>query len=93
MMKTFETKLNESGPVERFSQRLENGVKILEHETITTIKITDGRYETVPIRRTPRLVIEDAVTATKNMVAKTRSEISGLDGILRCIARKPVHSR
>ena len=92
-MKTFDTKINDSGPVERFSRRIENGVEIVEHETVTTIKVNDGRYETVPIRRGPRLVIGDAVTATKNIVAKTRSEISGLDSILRCTTGKPVHSR
>jgi hypothetical protein len=82
-MKTFETKINDSGPVERFSRRLENGVEIIEHETVATIKMHGDRYETVSPRRSPRLVVEDAVSATRNIISKTRSEIAGLDNILR----------
>ena len=71
-----------SQPRERFSRRFVNGVEILEHEMIQKITINEGRFETRGTR-TPRLIINDAVSATRDFISKTRSDIADLDTFLR----------
>ena len=83
-MKAQETNINFAKDRERFSRRLQNGVEILEHETHRTITFDEGRYESRNSQ--PRLVIGDALTATRTFIAKTRSDIRGLNSLLRSIA-------
>lgn len=94
-MKTLETKRNDSArPQERFSRRTQNGVEILEHETTQVIKMNGDRYETVhPAPPAPRLVISDAPSATKLLIAKTRSDIAGLNAFLRAITNPPMKAK
>lgn len=82
-MNALETNQNDPAPQERFSRRVENGVRIFEHETVTTIKIDGDRYVTGGAHREPRLVIGDAVSRANLFVAKTRSDIRDLDNFLQ----------
>ena len=66
------------------SRRFENGVEIMEKEMCQVIKI-DARAS-APVEA--RLVIGDAISlATKLFIAKTRSEIGGLDALLSTLTR------
>lgn len=75
---------------ERFSRRLENGVEILEHETIRTITINGDRYETAAIAVAPRLVVGDTRSRAELFIAKTRSDIRDLDTFLRSVVHSPL---
>ncbi len=66
------------------SRRFENGVEIMEKEMHQVLKI--GAHASAPIEA--RLVIGDAISlATKLFIAKTRSEIGGLDALLSTLTR------
>jgi len=82
-MKNLEKTKTGSPTFERFSRRFQNGVEIIEHERHQSIKIMEDRYETDAVPSVTRLIISDAPTAAKLFIAKTRSEISGLDALLR----------
>jgi hypothetical protein len=76
------TKSNNAVPEERFSRRIVNGVEIVERETIQKITVKGDRFETSRIR-TPRLIVSDALEATRGFVSKARSEVVGLEKFLR----------
>jgi|GEM_PF-2930062 len=82
--KNFDTK-------EKFSRRTQCGVEIVEWETITKIKVSGDRYVTAPPVR-PRLVVTDAINATRNFIAKRRSELSELDKFLQSVSPRPLKS-
>ena len=66
------------------SRRLENGVEIFEKEThqVVTVNAREGMAAPAEVR----LVIGDAISsATKLFIAKTRSEIGGLDALLKTL--------
>ena len=75
-----------SEPREYFSRRVVNGVEILERESVQKIRIEGGHFETLR-RRVPRLIVSETVSAAKNLLSKTRSDIAGLDKFLRTAVR------
>jgi hypothetical protein len=81
---------NDSTGFERFSRRLQNGVEILEHETVHTIKVEDGTFK---MKRPTRLVVSDAFTRSKNFIAKSRSQMGDIDAFLKSIIRHPIESK
>ncbi len=87
MMNTFATRHNDLENIERSTRRLENGVEILERETISTIRIVDGHFVTNPNSRQSRLVIGENPPAANTIIAKKRSELSELDTFLRSITK------
>ena len=68
------------------SRRFVNGVEIFEKEThqVVTVNASENSQAAVPAES--RLVIGDAISsATKLFIAKTRSEIGGLDALLKTL--------
>jgi hypothetical protein len=88
-MKAIENGNNSNG-FERFSRRLQNGVEILEHDTVRTIKVEDGTFK---MKRPTRLVISDAFNKSKNFIAKSRSQMGDIDSFLKTIIHRPVESK
>jgi hypothetical protein len=68
---------------ERFSRREQCGVEIVEHEIITRVRTSNNK---VVARSMPRLIVTDAITATRDFVSKRRSEFRELDEFLRSVA-------
>jgi hypothetical protein len=63
--------------IARSSRRIENSVEIIEKEIIRTVKVEDeSRY--TRLSRLPRLVVDDAISATREFITKARSEASGI---------------
>ena len=88
-MKAIENGNNSNG-FERFSRRLQNGVEILEHDTVRTIKVENGVFK---MDRLPRLVISDAMAKSKNFIAKSRSQMGEIDAFLRSIIHRPMNAK
>jgi hypothetical protein len=83
-MKTFETMNNDRAAAVLCSRRFQNGVEIIEREVHQVVAI-NGRSEAAPPAR-PSLVIGDAISsATKLFISKTRSEIAGLETLLKSL--------
>ena len=80
------------GALERISRRFQNGVEIIEHETINPTDVND-EHEGVSKVRNPRLVISDAASRSKNFVAKSRSQLGDVDSFLKSIARRPLNAK
>ena len=70
---------------ERFSSREKCGVKIFEHDTITRVRTSK---EMVVEQSLPRLIVTDAVNATRDFVSKRRSEFHELDAFLKSVASR-----
>ncbi|MEP6848641.1 MAG: hypothetical protein ABI999_07280 [Acidobacteriota bacterium] len=89
-MRTIKTNGNELMAIRSFSRRIENAVEIIERETVKTVAIESP----APTGWTqmPRLVIEDAVEATRDLIAKARSEASG-SAVLRELIGTRVQTR
>ena len=68
---------------ERFSRREQCGVEIFEHEVITHVRTSN---EHVVARSMPRLIVTDAINATRDFVSKRRSEFRELDAFLKSVA-------
>ena len=68
---------------ERFSRREKCGVKIFEHDIITRVRTSN---ELVIERSLPRLIVTDAVNATRDFISKRRSEFRELDAFLKSVA-------
>jgi hypothetical protein len=80
-MKTFETMNNDRAAAVLCSRRFQNGVEIIEREVHQVVAI-NGRSEAAR----PSLVIGDAISsATKLFISKTRSEIAGLETLLKSL--------
>ncbi len=74
------------------SRRFENGVEIFEQEMHQVITINGD--QAAPVSAEPSLVIGDAISsATKTFIAKTRSEIAGLDALLKTLASPPLKAK
>jgi hypothetical protein len=86
-MKEMNTQRLNNEPDEHYTRRIVNGVEIVEHETVRTIKMNGNRFETSKLRK-PRLVISEAVKATKGFISKTRSDVAGLDKFLRTVSSR-----
>lgn len=91
-MKTADIKKNDPVATVFCSRRFENGVEIIEQEINQVI--ASNRDQAAPISAEPSLVIGDAITsATKTFIAKTRSEIAGLDAILKTLTSPPLKAK
>ncbi len=76
------------------SRRVENGVEIFEKERhqVITINAHQGAPATAPTEA--RLVIGEAISsATKLFIAKTRSEIGGLDTLLKTLTGPALNAK
>lgn len=65
-------------PAERISLRVEDGVEIYEHDTVTVCRIPKPVSE-------PILVVDESIQAGEVVFTKRRSEIAGLSMILNSI--------
>ena len=79
--------------MERFSLRYQNGVEIMEHETMNTAGVNDEQESNCSNVRTPRLVISDAVSRSKLFIAKSRSQLGDVDSFLKSITRRPMNAK
>ena len=81
-MRNFDVHQNEkvSATVERVSRRFQNGVSIIERETITTVAMG----EEAPAA--PRLVIEEPASSGEVLIARSRSEVLGLLSLLKSLS-------
>jgi hypothetical protein len=82
-MRKRETNFDNVTTDERFSRREQCGVKIFEHDIITRVRTSN---EMVVEQSLPRLIVTDAVNATRDFVSKRRSEFRELDAFLKSIA-------
>lgn len=76
------------------SRRFENGVEIFEKQTnqAATVNILEDPHAAAPSEA--RLVIGDAISsATKLFIAKTRSEIEGLDALLKTLTSPALNTK
>ena len=73
--------VNENNVVgmERVSRRVQEAVEIFERETVKIIRLEDAPR----LAAAPKLIIEEALSATKVFIAKARSEAGGLNTVLR----------
>ena len=81
-MRNFDVHQNEnvSATLERVSRRFQNGVSIIERETITTVVVGEQAAAA------PRLVIEDPASRAPVFIARSRSEILGLRALLKSLS-------
>ena len=82
-MRKAETNIDGFTSDERFSSRVQCGVKIFEHDVITRVKTSNER---LAARSAPRLIVTDAVNATRDFISKRRSEFRELDDFLKSLA-------
>ena len=74
------------------SRRFESGVEIFEKETHQVVTV--NAREDVAAPAEVRLVIGDAISlATKLFIAKTRSEVGGLDALLKTLTDPELESK
>jgi hypothetical protein len=66
---------------ERISQRLIDGVRVIERETHRIIKVVGGSYVNAANRPEPRLVVVEDQPAS--FITKDRTSIAGLNAILQ----------
>ena len=78
-MRNFDVHQNEnvSATVERVSRRFQNGVSIIERETITIVLVSEDAASV------PRLVVEDNASTGEVLIARSRGEILGLRSLLK----------
>ena len=81
-MRKRETNFGNVTTDERFSRREQCGVEIFEHDIITRVRTSKVVVE----QSLPRLIVTDAVNATRDFVSKRRSEFRELDAFLKSIA-------
>ena len=81
-MRNFDVHQNEnvSATVERVSRRFQNGVSIIERETITTVAVGEEAAAA------PRLVVEDRASTAEVFIARSRSEVLGLRTLLKSLS-------
>ena len=83
-MRKRETNFDNVTTHERFSRREQCGVEIFEYDIITRVRTSN---EMVVVEQSlPRLIVTDAVNATRDFVSKRRSEFRELDAFLKSIA-------
>jgi hypothetical protein len=79
--------------VERTSRRVQNGVEIIERESVRTIRFEDDAYINSGTGTLPRLVIEDAISRSKLFITRSRSQLGDIDAFLRTIVRRPIEAK
>ena len=82
-MRKPETNFDSVTSDERFSHREQCGVEIFEHDVVTRVRASN---EHIVVRSTPRLIVTDAINATREFVSKRRSEFRELDAFLKSVA-------
>ena len=82
-MRNTETNFDIVSSDERFSRREQCGVEIFEHDIITRVRTSN---EGIVARSMPRLIVTDAINATRDFVSKRRSEFRELDAFLKSVA-------
>lgn len=92
-MKERETDSNEAMRMEHVSRRVQNGVEILERETMRTIRLDGESPVEVPKSKTPRLVVCDALSRSRLFVTRSRSQLGDLDSLIRSAVRRPVEAK
>ena len=93
-MKTLRRRKIDPIPTALCSRRFENGVEIFEKEMHQVITINVQESVPAASRAEARLVIGDAISsATKLFIAKTRSEIGGLDTLLKTLTRPALNAK
>ena len=70
---------------DRISQRIINGVSVIEKETHRIIKLVGGRYVESTPKTEPRLVVVDDQPAS--FITLDRTSIAGLSAILQIAMR------
>ena len=69
---------------ERISQRIIDGVRVIEKETHRVIKLVGSRYVETTSEPEPRLVVvDDAESNPAPVITKDRASIAGLNAILQ----------
>ena len=76
--------------IERVSQRFQNGVEILERETMKKITLNEAVNEAAT-HSNPRLVVSDSASRSQRFISKSRSQLGEIDAFLRSIVRKPLN--
>lgn len=76
--------------MEKYSRRYKNGVDIVEREMITGHETAD---EEEGQDSSPRVVISDAPAKSHVFIAKSRSQLTEVDNLLRSIMNRPMRSR
>lgn len=72
------------------SEREENGVRIFERETKRLVFPTICREKHEPKPSTTQLVIDDAVSRSKDFIARRRSELGEVDSLLKSLINHPI---
>ena len=75
--------------MEKYSRRFKKGVDIVEHETITGSEPAAGHEP--DDSREPRVVISDAPSKSHLFIAKSRSQLTEVDNLLRSIMNRPLN--
>ena len=70
---------------DRISQRIINGVSVIEKETHRIIKLVGGRYVESTPKPEPRLVVVD--DQPSSFITRDRTSIAGLNAILQFAMR------
>ena len=89
-MKSSEREIRGVKEAERFTRRVQNGVEILERETIQTMNANASENEGMTARKTPRLVVGDTPSAPRVIITKSRSQLREIDAFLQSIVRRPL---
>lgn len=85
-MKTLGTRKIDPAVTVLSSRRFQDGVEIFEQEMHQVISVNGEHVATVAAPAEPSLIIGDSISsATKLFIAKTRSEIAGLDALLQTL--------
>jgi len=82
-MRKPETNFDSIVSDERFSRREQYGVEIFEHDVIAAVRTSN---KDVVAHSMPRLIVTDAINATRDFVSKCRSEFRELDAFLKSVA-------
>ena len=79
--------------MEKYSRRYKNGVDIIEREKITGRETEESADRDDSNDSSPRIVINDAPTRSHLFIAKSRSQLTEVDNLLRSIMNRPMNSR
>src|SRR5437867_13297746 len=65
--------------MERVSQRFQNGVEILERETMRSFLVKSEPSTRSEPKSGPRLIIDDAISGSKMLITKSRAQLGEID--------------
>jgi len=75
---------------QQFRRRFQNGVEILERESVSTITVDGNEFKTV---RQPRLIVNDAVSRSRKFIAKSKSQLGEINNVLQDIIHQPIGAK